>query len=161
MGNNLSDDLERFISDLISLSDTPSVRISRKDLAESFGCAPSQINYVISTRFQRARGYLVESKRGGGGYIIIRQVGRGTERHSLLFHTIDHIGDAVTQRDAYLILKSLFNAGELDNTVLSVMKASLSDSSLSPVETEKRDKLRAHLLKGMLLSVYSVSDEQY
>ena len=153
MGNNLSDDLERFISDLINLSDTPVVRISRKNLAESFGCAPSQINYVINTRFQRMHGYLVESKRGGGGYIIIRQIGRNGEGPSLLFSIIDHIGHSLTQREAYHVLRTLREAGEIDDAQQRIMKAALSDNSLAPVEAPGKDRLRAHLLKGMLLSL--------
>ncbi|MBP1587253.1 MAG: CtsR family transcriptional regulator [Clostridia bacterium] len=153
MGNNLSDELERFISDLINLSETPVVRISRKELAESFGCAPSQINYVINTRFQRVHGYLVESKRGGGGYIVIRQVQRADESHSLLFAIIDHIGDTLTQHGARHVLKTLRDADEIDNTLLRVMSAAVSDNSLAPVEPSGKDRLRAHILKGMLLSL--------
>ena len=68
----MSDMIEEFIKELFD--DEDYIEIQRNDLAEHFNCVPSQINYVISTRFKPSQGYYVESKRGGGGHISIRKV---------------------------------------------------------------------------------------
>ena len=148
----LSDAIEAFLLREMERSGNE-IQLKRGELAQMFGCAPSQINYVINTRFQRTHGYLVESKRGGGGYIIIRQIRRGEEGHSLLFSIIDNVGHSLTQREAYHVLRMLREAGEIDGTQQRIMNAALSDNSLAAVGVPEKDRLRAHLLKGMLLSL--------
>ena len=70
----ISDIIAQFINDMIEDEKNKEVIIQRNELADKFNCAPSQINYVLTTRFTTEKGYLIESRRGGGGYIIIRRV---------------------------------------------------------------------------------------
>ena len=80
--------IEDFIKDMFEEED--SIDIQRNDLAEKIGCVPSQINYVISTRFKPSQGYYVESKRGGGGHITIKKV--NITKSNYLMHIISSIG---------------------------------------------------------------------
>ena len=71
---NISDVIEQYLKQVLKESQANAIEIKRQDIAQRFECVPSQINYVINTRFTVEKGYLVESKRGGGGYIRIRRV---------------------------------------------------------------------------------------
>mgnify|MGYP003177758401 CR=1 FL=1 len=81
------------------------LELQRSDLAQRFGCVPSQINYVMSTRFSPEHGYIVESRRGGGGYIRITRV--QVDRHTLLMHVINSVGDTLDLASARAILSNL------------------------------------------------------
>ena len=88
----ISDTIERFIREM--LGEDESIELKRNELANHFNCVPSQINYVISTRFTTERGYSVESRRGGGGYIKITRVGRNSN-NAIIMHILNSIGDSL------------------------------------------------------------------
>ena len=88
----MSDTIEEFIKEL--LKDDDELEIQRNELAEQFNCVPSQINYVIATRFKPSQGYYVESRRGGGGHIKIKKI--NVTKSNLIMHTINSMGDSIT-----------------------------------------------------------------
>ena len=101
----LSDSIETFIKTLLA-EDEPEVELKRNELAEYFGCAPSQINYVLATRFSPDHGYLIESRRGGGGYIrIVRIVQSGAQQ--LMYLINERIGDAIGEEEASRLVQQL------------------------------------------------------
>ena len=145
----MSDLIAEFIGEMLQESDG-STELRRSDLAGRFGCVPSQINYVISTRFSPERGYIVESRRGGGGYIRIQRV--VTDPQALIMHTVNAIGEDLDVQTASAFLQNLQDAEALSAQHVSTMAAALGDSALRPVDRITRGPLRASLLKQMLLS---------
>ena len=144
------------ISDLIasfireSLDDTDGVlELRRNDLAERFHCVPSQINYVMSTRFSPEHGYIVESRRGGGGYIRITRV--QVDRPTLLMSVINSIGEGIDRQSADAIVRNLADADALSDESAELLLAALSDAALRSVPPERRGALRADLMRQMLI----------
>lgn len=123
------------------------LEMSRGDLAERFGCVPSQINYVLTTRFTPEHGYLVETKRGGGGYIRITRVRRTPE--GLIMHTVNAVGEELDARTAAAFLQNL--SGTLPDDVLRVVAAAAGESALRMIPTEWRDTVRARIFKQCLM----------
>ena len=121
----------------------------RSDLAQRFGCVPSQINYVMSTRFSPEHGYIVESRRGGGGYIRITRV--HMDRQALLMHVINSVGDELDGHSARAILGNLAQSEAIDHMAAQAALWALSDSALRTVPKERRDALRADILKQILI----------
>lgn len=144
----ISDVIAQFINELLAEDSTAEVQ--RSELASRFNCVPSQINYVISTRFSPERGYVVESRRGGGGYIRIRRV--QADPKTLLMHTVNALGDRVDIRTAAALLSNCVSAEVLPEATAGLMLAAISDQALRPVHPEDRDIVRAAVLKQMLLS---------
>lgn len=133
----MSDKIEAFINELMR-DDADFAEFGRNELADIFGCVPSQINYVISTRFNPQKGYSVESRRGGGGYIRISRIkdGKCTE-------FAEKIGDECDFESAKKIIASLFEIGELDRKAAKML--------LAVLEVIESDKLRAKALKNALI----------
>ena len=146
----MSDLIAAFIGDALQASNGRA-ELQRAELASRFGVVPSQINYVISTRFSPERGYLVESRRGGGGYIRIRRVQMDPKQ--LVMHTINAIGEDLDAPTAEAFLQNLLDAGAISQGHACIMAAALGDKALRPVPRELRAALRASILKQMLLSV--------
>ncbi len=144
----MSDMIAAFIDELLKEDSTAEVQ--RAQLASQFGCVPSQINYVIATRFSPERGYEVESRRGGGGYIRIRRV--QTDPKLLLMHTINAIGSEIDLDTAAALLNNCVSADVLDKNIAKTMLAAVSDAAMKPVEASGRGIVRAAILKQMLLS---------
>ena len=144
----MSDLIAGFISE--ALNDDGTAELQRSELANRFGCVPSQINYVISTRFSPEHGYVVESRRGGGGYIRIRRV--STDPKLLYMHTINSIGDAIDLRSASAFLSNLIGAGVLSKGDASLMMVAIGDNALRPAPPAARDTLRASILKQLLIN---------
>ena len=117
-----------------------------------FNCAPSQINYVLTTRFTPFKGYYVESRRGGGGYIRIVKV-KLEDDEDILERFLDFIGDSITKNNSDDLIEELVRLNKLTEREMELMKVSLSDRSLS--QCENRNELRADLLKNMLLVIFS------
>ena len=142
----ISDSIEHFIKDMLG-EDSPEVELKRNELAEYFGCAPSQINYVLATRFSPSQGYLTESRRGGGGYIrIVRVVETGPQKLAYLVR--DRIGDSLSEEEADRII------AHLRPEEASLMSAAVSNKALAvPVTPEVKNALRARMLKSMLLAL--------
>jgi len=146
---NLADEIERYLKDLLRRSET--LEVQRAMLAARFACAPSQINYVLSTRFTPERGYIVESRRGGGGYIrIIRlKIERVEDLQELIQR---QIGDAITQDEALDIVARLFEQGIINEREAAIMQAALRREALR-LDLPARDMVRADLLRAMLMAI--------
>lgn len=123
--------------------------IQRNDLAVSMGCVPSQINYVLTSRFTPERGFIVESRRGGGGYIRITRI--QMNRAEALAHAIRSIGDAVSPASAQGFLTLMMQEGMLDREQAALIAAACSDRAYKNVPQHERDILRASILKNTLL----------
>ncbi len=150
---SLSDLIEQYLRRLIGEARDGCVEIRRSELADKFRCVPSQINYVLATRFNLERGFLVESRRGGGGYIRIVKVDVGSPA-KLLGAMIDSIGDAVSQHEAEGHIMRLFEEEIINKREVALMRAALNRRHLL-VDLPLRDKVRAKVLKGMLLALLS------
>lgn len=148
----LSDSIETFIKTLLN-EDEPEVELKRNELAEYFGCAPSQINYVLATRFTLDNGYLIESRRGGGGYIrIVRVVQSGAQRLAYLIS--ERIGDAISEMEAARLIAQLIEQQLITPGEGAIMRAAVSAQALAvPVPDPIKDALRARSLKTMLTTV--------
>lgn len=123
--------------------------IKRNELADQMGCVPSQINYVITSRFTPEQGYLVESRRGGGGYIRITRV--QVNGPSAVMHVVNSIGDSVDAGTARMLIVNLTDREIIDTVVAQVMLAACGDSALKSLPIEYRDTVRAAILKQMLI----------
>lgn len=145
----MSDLVAQYILEMLD-EQNGSAEIKRNELAGDLGCVPSQINYVITSRFTPEQGYIVESRRGGGGYIRISRVkmGRGTT----VMHIVNSVGKSLDKATAEAMLNNMLSAHVLEMDIAKVIAAALSDSSLRSVEQENRDILRADLFKNMLLA---------
>lgn len=144
---NISDIIEQFI--LKSLKEDGTVEISRNDLAGFFSCVPSQINYVLETRFTLDRGFVKESKRGGGGFIRISKVpiSDDTYVNSLI---MESIGDELTERRASQILDKLQDDEVVEPRERQLIQSAISERALNMPYSFK-DKLRAQIFKNCLL----------
>jgi transcriptional regulator CtsR len=148
----LSDIIEAFIKQLFNENRENVIFIQRNELADQFRCAPSQINYVLTTRFTYERGYLIESKRGGGGHISIKQLeyDSSNEREKLINQSI---GDAMTSHNAYALLNHLLESGVIQERECEIMKIAINDRSLT--STDNKNKVRADILKAMMIIILS------
>ena len=144
----MSDIIENFIKDLFEEEDY--IEIQRNDLAEYFNCVPSQINYVISTRFKPSQGYYVESKRGGGGYISIRKV--NITKSNYLMHIISNIGNQITAQEVDIFISNFLSYEIITKKEAKLLKVATSDNVLT-VPQNIRDELRAKIFKNMLINL--------
>jgi len=133
-----------------------SAELQRSNLAEKFRCVPSQINYVISTRFSPEHGYLVESRRGGNGYIRITRV-QATPK-ALIMHTVNAVGDAISPRTAAAFVSNLLAADAVDERTATLILIAVSDNALRPIAPEHRDIVRASIFKQLLVAVLADTD---
>lgn len=147
---NISREIEHFIKQMLIQADGGTIDLQRNELANQLGCVPSQINYVISTRFTNEHGYIVESKRGGGGYIRITQMKFGKTNY--LMHIINSIGNSMSAGEAAVFVSNCRENAMMSKRELSLIMSAVSDSSLS-VNQPHRDILRAKILKNMLLNL--------
>lgn len=143
----MSDLIENFINEMLETTGGVA-ELQRNELAGKFNCVPSQINYVISTRFTNERGYIVESRRGGGGYIKIQraQVPAG----DLLMHIINCIGTSIDFASSQACLQNLADYSVISEREKNIMLAALSDKVLL-LNQPAKDQMRAALLKNMLI----------
>lgn len=148
----LSDIIEAFIKQMFNENIDNVIFIQRNELADQFRCAPSQINYVLTTRFSYERGYLIESKRGGGGHIAIKQLeyDSSNKREELINQSI---GDAMTYHNANALLKDLLESGVIEKREYEIMKIAINDRSLT--STDNKNKVRADILKAMVMIILS------
>ncbi len=150
----LSDSIESFIKTLLNEESTE-VELKRNELAEYFGCAPSQINYVLATRFSPDHGYLTESRRGGGGYIrIVRVVESGAQR--LMYLVNERIGDAIGEEECIRLISQLKEQRIVTVDEAALMAASVSSRALGvPLPDNLKNALRARIMKSMLMTLAS------
>lgn len=144
----MSDLIEEFIKELFEQED--SIEIQRNELAEQFNCVPSQINYVIATRFKPSQGYYVESRRGGGGHITIKKV--NNSKSDYLMHIINHIGNEITSNEVDILISDFLTYHIIQPKEAKLLKVATSDNVLQ-LEKAEKDKVRARILKNMLLNL--------
>lgn len=145
----ISDMIEDFIKEMFT-DDEDLIEIQRNDLAQHFNCVPSQINYVISTRFKPSQGYYVESKRGGGGHITIKKI--NVTKSNYLMHAINSIEDKITSQEVDIFISNFLSEGIISKTEAKLLKVATSDNVLN-ISPEIRDKLRANIFKNMLINL--------
>lgn len=148
---NISDLIEQYLKQLLQSSASGSVEIQRSDLADKFSCVPSQINYVIGTRFTLEKGYFVESKRGGGGYIRIQRVDLPSWE-AVHHHVHQTVGEQIDQTTAEGLIYQLEEACFLTGREANLLKAAVSREVLQ-LRLPLRDEVRAKLLKAMLVAL--------
>lgn len=142
----ISDSIEQFIITMIT--NDGSAELQRNKMATEFGCAPSQINYVLSTRFTVQRGYVIESRRGGGGYIRILRI--PDDCNKLLISAAEmESGDALTKSSANDLIIRMVQSGAIEQPQAVLMKAALSDEALECANRQQRDRLRACIFSSM------------
>jgi len=148
-----SDMIASFIMDIMENAGGIA-ELQRSNLAERFSCVPSQINYVISTRFSPEHGYIVESRRGGGGYIRITRVQASPKR--LIMHTVNAVGDSLDLRTAAAFISNMLGSDTFDEKTAGLILTAVSDQALRPISPEHRDIVRASIFKQMLVSTLIV-----
>ena len=144
----MSDVIEDFIKELFEEEDM--IEIQRNDLANKFNCVPSQINYVIATRFKPSQGYYVESRRGGGGCIKIRKI--NITKSNYFMHIINSIEDYLTGQDVDIFISNFLSYNMITENEAKLLKVATSDNVLKIMQPE-RDILRARIFKNMLINL--------
>ena len=144
----ISDSIENFICEMLNADN--SVELKRNELAAYFNCVPSQINYVIHTRFTTERGYIVESRRGGGGHIRITKI--KLDNNSMISHVLNSIGDNVDIMTVEAILNTLFVNNIISGNEAKLIMAACSNNALSSIgDGALKNKVRADIFKNLLL----------
>lgn len=145
----ISDSVANYILQLLNEADG-TAEIQRNELAVSLGCVPSQINYVLTSRFTPEQGYLVESRRGGGGYIRITRM--QISKTDMVMHIINAIGAELDAGTARAMTENMAQSGVLSRNAADLIQVAVSEKSLIAVPKEIRDFVRATLYKNMLLA---------
>lgn len=144
----MSDMIEEFIKELFDEED--SIEIQRNELAEQFKCVPSQINYVIATRFKPSQGYYVESRRGGGGHITIKKV--NNTKSDYIMHIINNIGNEITSNEVDILISDFLTYDIIEAKEAKLIKVATSDNVLQ-LDKDTKDSVRARIFKNMLLNL--------
>ena len=151
----LSDSIEHFIKDL--MTEDAHVELRRNELAQHFGCAPSQINYVLATRFSVDHGYIIESRRGGGGYVrIVRMQTRGET--NFLDMLLNRVGNSVDEETAVAIISNLRERNMVTDSEAALMRSAVSRNALA-LPISAKDVLRAAVFRNMLVQVFKNLEE--
>lgn len=152
----MSDLVAEYITNMLNESDG-NAEIKRNELANLLGCVPSQINYVITSRFTPEQGYIVESRRGGGGYIKITRVTAG--RRPAIMHIVNSVGERLTESEAEIMLKNMVVQGILPRYDGILIMSALSDRAYAEVPPPLRDFLRASVFKNMLITQMRLNED--
>ncbi len=148
----LTNRIEHFLLEMLQNQEEGILEIGRNELAERFDCAPSQINYVLTTRFTPYKGYYIESRRGGAGYIRIIRLERSPE--DVVSQTIlDAIGDEITTDKAKHIIRAFYEQNLIDEQSENLMKLALDNQALHRVPLSRRNEIRADIFKNMLVAL--------
>ncbi len=147
---SLSNEIAHILLEM--LNENGRAEIQRNELAEQLGCVPSQINYVISSRFTPERGYTVESRRGGGGYIKITQINYSA-KDQLLMHILNSVGESIGEQSARAIIINLNHRDIVNADNAKLMLSAMNENCYKSVPAEYRGKIRAGILKQMLLAI--------
>lgn len=150
---NASEIIEQYLKNILLQSPNGVIEIQRNDLADQFQCVPSQINYVISTRFTLEKGYVVESKRGGGGYIRIQKIELSSQG-SIVDYIFRTIHNQIDQTTSEGLVYQLEEGGLISPREANLIKAAISRDVLA-IKLPLRDEIRAKVLKAMLISLLS------
>ncbi len=146
----MSDLVAQYIKNILEQQDGEA-EIKRNELATTLGCVPSQINYVITSRFTPEQGYIVESRRGGGGYIRITRI--NTTRGGAIMHIVNSIGTALDKATAEIMLDNMRTRGIIDARTAKLMTAAVGERAYLSVPQQYRDSIRATVFKNMLLTL--------
>ena len=146
----LSDIIEEFIKALLTESEGE-LELKRNELADYFDCAPSQINYVLATRFSLNQGYYIESRRGGGGFIKIVQLDMDKDDY-LLFLITEGIGTRISEQDAGQFVERMGRQEFITEREARMMRAAITDKAIA-IPSSIRDNLRSSILKAMITAV--------
>ncbi len=144
----LSDHIASLIDDMLNQGGG-SAEVKRNDLAAKLGCVPSQINYVITSRFTPEKGYIIESRRGGGGYIKIIRV--QMTKSDYLMHFFQSVGDEIDEKTAKIYIRNLHERGLIEEREAKIAIAAMSDAALEKCPEEKRNMVRADMLRHMAM----------
>lgn len=147
----MSDIIEAFLKQMIN-DTNGAIEFQRNELANQFNCVPSQINYVIDTRFTTERGYYVESRRGGGGNISIKRVNISRPGNYLM-HIVSSMGDSISQHSAEVFINNFVDYEVVSKREGLILRAATSDKMIGRIPMPDRDILRADMLKNMLTSL--------
>ncbi|WP_067729168.1 CtsR family transcriptional regulator [Oceanobacillus damuensis] len=154
--SNISDIIEQYLKNVLQSKGQNTIEIKRSEIADQFQCVPSQINYVINTRFTVEKGYIVESKRGGGGYIRIMRV-KHQDKSELIDEIIQLIGLSVTQRSSVDVLERLLEEGIITKREAKIMLSAIDRTTLA-FQLPLRDEVRARVLSAMLSTLKYLSE---
>ena len=146
----ISDIIEDFIKEIFDENQNDYIEIQRNELAHHFNCVPSQINYVIETRFKPSQGYYVESKRGGGGNIKIKKL--KTNKSDYITHIINNIGKEMTANDVDILISDFLTYNIITKEEAKLLKVATSDNVLK-LDKSIKDEVRARIFKNMLLNI--------
>lgn len=152
MGNPLTEQITEIIEQMLK-ENGGELELQRNKLAVKVGCVPSQINYVITSRFNADRGYIVESRRGGGGYIKITKISFGS-KNAFLAHAVSAIGSDIDFADSKAVLRALYEKKILSFSGMNCVLCMISDNTMSAVKDIRvRNTLRAEMLKSFILTL--------
>lgn len=146
----MSDLVAEYIKQMLDQSNGIA-EIQRNELANNLGCVPSQINYVISSRFTQENGYVVESRRGGGGYIRITRIHINADRGNVIMHIVNSIGNSIDYTSAVSIIENLLSLEIVKTRTAKIMLSAISEQALVDVPKAIRNTVRSKVLKNMLL----------
>lgn len=155
---NISDIIEGYLKSIIETTKQGQIEIKRNEVAEKFQCVPSQINYVINTRFTVDRGYLVESKRGGGGYIRIFRVA-ASEQTDVIRNMLDVLEGGASESMVEDMVYRLLDLDMISKREAKLIVAACARSTLS-VPLPLRDQLRGRVAQAMLLTLLQPDQER-
>ena len=147
----MSDLITKEIIRMLNESEENVAEIQRNEFAGLIGCAPSQINYVLSSRFTPEHGYIIESRRGGGGYIRIKRV--VLNHTSALMHIINSIGIRIDSMTTRIVIENCLEAGLISRETAKLIAAAVGESVMQNIPPIYKDVLRAAILKQMLLTL--------
>ena len=146
----MSDLITKEILKMLNESDENTAEIQRNEFASIIGCVPSQINYVLSSRFTPEQGYIIESRRGGGGYIRIKRISFNSS--SAFMHIINSVGESIDPLSTRIVIENCLESGLISKDIARIMAAAVSNRALGVVPVYLQDNLRATVLKQMLLT---------
>lgn len=146
----ISDYIAKIIEEMLN-EGGGSTEVRRNDLASRIGCVPSQINYVITSRFTPERGYIIESRRGGGGYIRI--VRAQMTKNEYLMHFFHAIADGLDEKNAAVFTLNLYDRGIITEKEAAIIKASLCGSSLDRIHPSERNSVRADIMRHIIMTL--------
>lgn len=154
----LSDLIEQILKQMIDENDGV-VEITRGELADRVNCVPSQITYVLTTRFTNGQGYLVESRRGGGGWIRIKRVYNNQPASTYLMHVINSLGDSLSQQEVQVYIQNFVEQHVMNEATGKLLLAAVGDQSLGRAVQPLKDKIRNDIFQNLLVQLV-INEEQ-
>lgn len=145
----ISDIIEKFLKEMLENSENGIIEIGRNDLASKFSCAPSQINYVLTTRFSSTNGYYIESHRGGSGYIKISTLSNEDVFFNSVIEYLEQ--NTITFNEGRRIIDRIFELGYITKRERFIILHAISDNSLC-IDAKTKDNLRSNILLNILYS---------